>query len=61
MKELIFDRVIGGIIKQSVEKLEPCRNQAYKTLIQLRQAGIRWEGCDVLVFEATSRYVISLS
>lgn len=61
MGEPIFDRVIGGIIKQSVEKLEPCRNQAYKTLIQLRQAGIRWEGCDALVFEATSRYVDSLS
>jgi hypothetical protein len=52
--QTLRDIVIGGIIKQSVEKLEPCRNQAYKTMVQLRQAGVTWDGSSALSFEDTA-------
>lgn len=45
-----LDEALGGIIKQSVEKLEPCRAEACKSLQRLRANGIRWSGDDALSF-----------
>lgn len=57
LPEPVIEQAISGIIKQSVEKLEPCRNQAYKTMVQLRQAGIAWDRSEAMSFEVASRYV----
>lgn len=44
----VVEEALGGIFKQSVEKLEPCRAEAYKTLKNIRTAGIRWDRDDAL-------------
>jgi hypothetical protein len=46
---------IGGIIKQSMEKLEPCRSQAYTTMTQLRNSGVQWGGQEAMNFDTGSR------
>ena len=51
----MVDSAIGGIVKQGVEKLEPCRSQAYTTLSQLRQSGVHWPGQEVTTFKTGSR------
>jgi hypothetical protein len=51
VSQTIKDSAIGGIIKQSVEKLEPCRAQAHRTMVQLRQSGVVWSGCGAMKFE----------
>jgi hypothetical protein len=51
----MVDSAIGGIVKQGVEKLEPCRSQAYTTLSQLRQSGVTWSGQEAMNFETGSR------
>lgn len=50
--EETLDCAIGGIVKQGVEKLEPCRSQAYSTLSQLRQSGVQWSGQEAMDFQA---------
>ena len=49
------DSAIGGIVKQGVEKLEPCRSQTYATLSQLRQSGVHWPGQEAMTFKTCSR------
>ncbi|OCF59625.1 cofactor D [Kwoniella mangroviensis CBS 10435] len=44
VSEKAFDDLIGGIIKQGVEKLESVRGEAARTLAKLREAGWEWEG-----------------
>ena len=41
----MFERIIGGIIKQGVEKLEPLREEAGRVLgmMRTRKAGDVWE------------------
>ena len=51
------DEALGGIIKQSVEKLEKCRAEACKTLQRLRRADIRWDRSDALSFGDIGRCV----
>jgi hypothetical protein len=51
----MVDSAIGGIVKQGVEKLEPCRSQAYTTLSQLRQSGVTWSGQEAMDFETGAR------
>jgi hypothetical protein len=51
----MVDSALGGIVKQGVEKLEPCRSQAYTTLAQLRQSGVQWSGQEAMNFKTGSR------
>ncbi|WVQ62666.1 uncharacterized protein L199_000813 [Kwoniella botswanensis] len=44
VSEETFDDLIGGIIKQGVEKLESVRGETARTLAKLREAGWEWEG-----------------
>ncbi|WVO16748.1 hypothetical protein L204_104432 [Cryptococcus depauperatus] len=44
----IFDQVIGGIIKQAVEKLESVRLAAALALAEIKAQGWTWEGDDAL-------------
>ncbi|WVQ80901.1 hypothetical protein IAT38_003008 [Cryptococcus sp. DSM 104549] len=44
----LLHRVIGGVIKQSVEKLEAVRAEGAMTLAVFRQAGWQWDGQDAL-------------
>lgn len=53
----IVDEALGGIMKQSVEKLEKCRAEACKTLQRLRSSGIRWDRSDALSFGDIQRCV----
>lgn len=55
------DEALGGIMKQSAEKLEKCRAEACKSLQRLRKAGIRWDRGDALAFGDIERHVILLS
>lgn len=55
------DEALGGIVKQSVEKLEKCRAEACKTLQRLRSSGFRWDRSDALSFGAIKRCVIEQS
>lgn len=50
-----LDAAIGGIVKQGVEKLEPCRSQTFATLAQLRQSGVSWSGQEAMKVESGSR------
>ena len=51
----MVDLAIGGIVKQGVEKLEPCRSQAYTTLSQLRQSGLHWQGQEAMDLKIGSK------
>jgi len=51
----MVDSAIGVIVKQGVEKLEPCRSQAYTTLSQLRQSGLQWSRQEAMNFKTGSR------
>jgi len=53
--QVTLDSAIGGIIKQGVEKLEPCRSQAYATMAQLRQSGVHWSGQEAMRFSVDTR------
>ncbi|WWC85834.1 uncharacterized protein L201_000701 [Kwoniella dendrophila CBS 6074] len=44
----VFQEVIGGIVKQGVEKLEPIRGEAALTLATLRENGWVWEGIEAM-------------
>lgn len=53
----VFEEVIGGMIKQAVEKLEPVREAAALALARLRHAGAEriweWEGHTAMSFIPT--------
>jgi hypothetical protein len=55
LEQEMVDSAIGGIVKQGVEKLEPCRSQAYTTLSQLRRTGVHWPGQEAMIFQTSSR------
>nr|XP_019048752.1 hypothetical protein I302_02526 [Kwoniella bestiolae CBS 10118]OCF27682.1 hypothetical protein I302_02526 [Kwoniella bestiolae CBS 10118] len=40
----LFQEMVGGVIKQGLEKLESVRGEAARTLAKLREKGWEWEG-----------------
>ena len=53
----LFEEVVGGIVKQAVEKLEPTRTAAALALARLRSAEAQrtwtWENHETLLFTPT--------
>jgi HEAT repeat protein len=49
----MLERVVGGAVRLAVEKLEPVRGEAARTLAALRAGQAHWEGVDALAFESS--------
>nr|XP_019014520.1 uncharacterized protein I206_00602 [Kwoniella pini CBS 10737]OCF53301.1 hypothetical protein I206_00602 [Kwoniella pini CBS 10737] len=43
---MLLGEIIGGIVKQGVEKLESVRGESAMTLAKLRKAGLQWDGME---------------
>lgn len=54
----LFQTVLGGVLKQSMEKLEPVRAEAARTLCHFKQAGWQWEGMDRTLIGTVLRYAM---